>query len=70
LNLSPILKEHSPGTAELMTDDSGLYGGMKKHFDSHDVMNHSMGEYVRGKRGKLIRTNTVEWFFSILERGV
>jgi len=69
-NLRPLLKEHIAGSAELMTDDSGLYRGMKKHFKSHDVVKHMSGEYVRRKNGRTIHTNTVEGFFSILKRGI
>jgi hypothetical protein len=42
---------------------------MKKagsHFDRHDSINHSIGEYVRGD----VHTNTIEGFFSIMKRGI
>jgi ISXO2-like transposase domain len=54
----------------MMTDDSGLYRGMCKHFQSHDVVKHLRGEYVRRKNGRIIHTNTAEGFFSILKRGI
>lgn len=69
-NLRPALVEHIERDAELMTDDSGLYRGMRKHFKSHDVVKHMSGEYVRHKNGRTIHTNTVEGFFSILKRGI
>lgn len=69
-NLRPALVEHIERDAELMTDDSGLYRGMRKHFKSHDVVKHMSGEYVRRKNGRTIHTNTVEGFFSILKRGI
>jgi transposase-like protein len=69
-NLRPIVKEHIERGASLMTDDSGLYASMRGHFSSHDVVTHSAGEYVRREGKKVVHTNTVEGFFSILKRGV
>jgi phage anti-repressor protein len=51
-NLRPALVEQIERDAELMTDDSGLYRGMRKHFKSHDVVKHMSGEYVRRKNGR------------------
>jgi transposase-like protein len=65
-----IVRQHIEQGAALMTDDSGLYDGIRDHFGSHETVKHSLGEYVRRKRGKIIHTNTVEGFFSILKRGV
>ena len=42
----------------------------KDHVASHDVVNHSKGEYVRHEGSKSIHTNTVEGFFSLIKRGV
>ncbi len=36
----------------------------------HDMVNHSIGEYVRYEEGVCITTNTVESFFNILKRGL
>jgi transposase-like protein len=69
-NLHAIVNEHIEKGAALMTDDSALYDGMRHHFSSHNVVKHSHGEYVRRRKGKVIHTNTVEGFFSILKRGV
>ena len=49
-----------------MTDDAGQYRLIGPEFAQHDVVNHSTGEYVRGKA----HTNTVEGFFSIFKRGI
>lgn len=49
----------------LMTDDAGQYRHMGKHF-AHEVVNHGIGEYVRGDA----HTNTIEGYFSILKRGI
>jgi hypothetical protein len=35
-------------------------------FEKHDMVNHSIGEYVRGD----VHTNTIEGYFSILKRGI
>lgn len=69
-NLRPVVKEHIEKGASLMTDDSGLYNSIKGHFSSHDVVTHSAGEYVRREGKKVVHTNTVEGFFSILKRGI
>lgn len=50
----------------IITDDMGTYRGTNKMFASHNVVRHSLGEYVRGP----IYTNTIENFFSILKRGL
>jgi hypothetical protein len=35
-------------------------------FASHQTVNHSIGEYVRGE----VHTNTIEGYFSVLKRGI
>jgi transposase-like protein len=69
-NLRPLVRECIEEGASLMTDDSGLYDGMRDHFGSHDVVKHSAGEYSRREGAKIIHTNTVEGYFSILKRGI
>ena len=49
-----------------MTDEARVYIGIGKEFASHNVVTHSVGEYVRGK----VHTNTIEGFFSRLKRGL
>jgi transposase-like protein len=63
--LSKVLASVKHGT-KLMTDDGVGYRWKFDNFASHDRINHSKGEYVRGK----VHTNTVEGFFSILRRGL
>jgi hypothetical protein len=36
----------------------------------HDVVTHTLREYARRENGRLITTNTVEGFFSLVKRGV
>lgn len=50
----------------LHTDESKLYTVLGKEYASHDTVNHTAKEYVRGT----IHTNTIEGFFSIFKRGM
>ncbi len=66
-NLRPILQAQlNTAKTRLMTDGEGQYRILAPMFQSHEVVNHSGGEYVRGD----VTTNTVEGFFSILKRGI
>ena len=69
-NLRPMVNKHVEKGAAPMTDDLGLYASMRNHFSSHDLVKHSLGEYVRKEPGKIVHTNTVEGYFSILKRGI
>lgn len=63
--LRPILVQQIDKATKLYTDDAGQYRHMHRDFD-HEVVNHSIDEYVRGEA----HTNTVENYFSILKRGI
>lgn len=66
--LKPILEKQiadAPKT-KLMTDGEGQYRLVAPMFASHEVVNHGIGEYVRGDA----HTNTIEGYFSILKRGI
>src|SRR3954447_6459473 len=65
-NLKPIIKEQISQKSHLRTDESAVYLEPGKSFASHEVVNHSAKEYVRGDA----YTNTVEGYFSILKRGI
>lgn len=65
-SLRPILKAHLDAKSSLMTDGEGQYRILGPMFAKHEVVNHGIGEYVRGEA----HTNTVEGFFSILKRGI
>jgi hypothetical protein len=67
-NLRPILKAQlvDADKTRLMTDGEGQYRLIAPMFKSHGVVNHGIGEYVRGD----IHSNTVESYFAILKRGV
>jgi len=53
-------------TANLMTDETSVYNTAGQHLASHEKVNHSKKEYVRGN----VHTNTVESFFSVFKRGL
>lgn len=63
--LRPIMTAQIDRATKLMTDDAGQYRHMGEDFD-HEVVNHSILEYVRGDA----HTNTIEGYFSILKRGI
>ena len=67
-NLRPVLEEQLAdiGKTALMTDGEGQYRLVGPMFKSHQVVNHGIGEYVRGDA----HTNTIKGYFSILKRGI
>ena len=64
--LKPVLTGNIDKNARLMTDSAGLYFRIGKVFKSHETVNHSIDECVRGD----VTTNTVENYFSVLKRGI
>jgi transposase-like protein len=64
--IDSVLKSNIDKGARLMTDAAMMYNKTGEHFASHETVNHSIGEYVRGD----VTTNTVEGFFGILKRGL
>jgi len=65
-NLKAVLRRNVEPSAAIMTDNLFAYRRATSGFASHESVNHSAGEYVRG----LAHTNGVEGFFSLLKRGV
>jgi len=66
-NLRPVLNAQlNTAKTRLMTDGEGQYRILAPMFASHETVNHSGGEYVRGDA----HTNTVESYFSIFKRGI
>jgi hypothetical protein len=55
--------------ADVNTDDHFGYRGLEPKFN-HYVVKHSAKEYVRREKNRLVTTNGVEGFFSLLKRGV
>jgi transposase-like protein len=65
-NLKSALRCHVDPCANIMTDESPAYSGVELEFGSHEAVNHSAGEYVRGNA----HVNTAESFHALLNRGV
>jgi transposase-like protein len=69
-NLTPILHANVCKTARIHTDDHPVYTFLAPRYAGHDVVTHTLKEYARRENGRLITTNTVEGFFSLVKRGV
>lgn len=65
-NVGALLSEHVEQHAALMTDSFPVYRTPGRNFASHETVDHSRGEYVRGDA----HSNTVEGFFSQLKRSI
>jgi hypothetical protein len=65
-NLAPIIARHTHGDSQFMTDESPIFAHLGRWFVSHDTVNHSEKEYVRGDA----YTNSVKGYFSLLKRGI
>ena len=65
--LLPIVMQNVHRESYIMTDEAAQYRGQfRKVFLGHGVVNHTAGEYGRGR----VHTNTVEGSFSIFKRGM
>ena len=64
--LRPLVTQNVHRSSDLMTDGARFYRYLGREFASHEAVDHSAGEYVRGTA----HSNTVENFFSILKRGI
>jgi transposase-like protein len=64
--LKPILLKQISESATLMTDEASMYKKVGQEFKAHNIVRHSLKEYVRGND----HTNTVEGYFSIFKRGM
>jgi transposase-like protein len=66
-DLQPIMRRNMSKEARLMTDEMYSYKYIAETDGlSHETVNHSKDEYVRGD----VSTNTVEGFYSIFKRGM
>lgn len=65
-NVRSRVKANVDRESRLHTDESKLYFGMDKQFESHETVQHAAKEYVRDD----IYTNTIEGCFSIFKRGM
>lgn len=64
--LRKIIMAQADTRSALMTDQWRAYLSIGRRFASHETVNHSADEYVRGD----VHTNTVEGFFSVFKRGM
>src|SRR4051794_3648975 len=64
--LRPILTAQVHKATFVMTDEGATAMSLGRGFEKHDMVNHSIGEYVRGDA----HTNTIEGYFSIFKRGI
>jgi hypothetical protein len=63
----PLVLKNVQRETYIMTDEATQYRGQfRKVFLGHGVVNHTAGEYGRGR----VHTNTVEGSFSIFKRGM
>jgi len=68
-NLKTAIRENVSHKALIMTDELQAYNGIGKEFAGHKTVNHSKGQYAKGRKFR-INTNTGESFFALLKRGV
>ncbi|HEY4941863.1 MAG TPA: IS1595 family transposase [Rhizomicrobium sp.] len=66
VSVGRIVAKNVSREARLMTDQSPVYGDIGREMASHESVNHSKEEYVRGD----VYTNSAEGFFSIFKRGM
>jgi transposase-like protein len=66
VTVAQIVRDNIHHESRLHTDESKLYTMIGYHFDAHETIVHSRGEYARGD----VNTNSVEGYFSIFKRGM
>jgi transposase-like protein len=64
--IGPIVRANISREARLITDQGTWYKKLGSEFSSHETVDHSKEEYVRGD----VTTNTVEGYFSVFKRGM
>jgi transposase-like protein len=65
-DIAPIVRANVARETALMTDEARQYLEVGTEFASHESVNHSQEEYVRGH----VHTNTVEGYYSVFKRGM
>jgi transposase-like protein len=69
--LHAVIENHASRKSDLMTDEENTFVGIGWNFASHGTVKHAIDEYVRHEgNGRVVTTNTVEGFFSVLKRGI
>ncbi len=64
--LRPVVMAQVNPKSSLMTDTAGGYMALGKEFARHEMVDHEIGEYVRGD----VHSNTVESYFATFKRGI
>lgn len=65
--LKDVIRENVKTSSKIITDENPSYNGIGHEYEGgHHTTCHSLREYVRGD----IHSNTVESFFSIVQRGL
>ena len=65
-NVREIVLKNASRLSRLMTDEANIYPGIGREFASHQTVQHSVEEWVRG----IVTTNTIESVFSVFKRGM
>ena len=68
-SLKSFIQNTVKPNAEIHTDESRSYYLIRPHY-AHFTVKHAMGEYARREKDRLVTTNSVEGFFSLLKRGI
>jgi transposase-like protein len=68
-NLKAVIYKNVKPNTEVHTDEHPGYRVIRQDYGHHTVK-HAMGEYARREKDRLVTTNGVEGFFSLLKRGV
>lgn len=68
-NLRQVIKDNVAICSDVNTDDYFGYRGLEPKFNHH-VVKHRAKEYTRREGERLVTTNAVEGYFSLLKRGV
>lgn len=70
--ITKLLRKNMDPSVNLNTDQSSVYTAVGKEFASHDVVNHSIREYVRNgeETGRKATTNMAEGFFGNSRRSI
>ena len=64
--LHGFIREHAPDPRRIMTDEWPAYRGIEDSDTTHETVQHSAKEYVRGD----VHTNSVEGAFGLFKRAV
>jgi transposase-like protein len=67
--LKSFIHKNVKENSEIHTDENRSYCLIRPHY-SHFTVKHAMDEYARREKDRLVTTNGVEGYFSLLKRGL